>query len=92
MAKIIGNKWRSLDKSARFHYDELAAKERRKYDKAMKYYKMELAMLEQGGAAAQSLATSTEYGIAANARAWSIAQLAKKLGKDGVHMTIKTFA
>lgn len=92
LARIIGAKWRSLDSGSRQYYDKLAAIEKKKYDKAVKYYKMQVEQLEKGGNSAQSSVAAPEDGSPAHAREWTIAELAERLGKDGVRLTIKVFS
>ena len=92
LAKIIGAKWRNLDNVSRNYFDKLAVIEKKKYDKAVKYYKMQVEQLEQDGNSAQSTAPAFEGGSPANTREWTIAELAEKLGKDGVRLTIKAFS
>lgn len=92
LARIIGAKWRNLDNVSRNYFDKLAAIEKKKYDKAVKYYKMQVEQLEQGRNSAQSPAPAFVDGSPAHAREWTIAELAEKLGKDGVRLTIKVFS
>ena len=55
MAKIIGAKWRKLDKRSRRYCDRLAMKEMRKFGKAMECYNMEVEITEGLGGKAKYL-------------------------------------
>ena len=104
MGRLIGSRWQAIDATAKAHFNGLANQEKIKHRIAMNKYDCELAIWESGepqlsGNNTSSVAEPNETAAIAHERqhcsplrkVWTMAELAERLGDDGVEILVNAF-
>ena len=104
MARHIGSKWKAIDATNKAKFDSLALKEKERYRAEMGRYREQVkeikaAQLESRNTVPAECTKSSDGESSKSPAqrsdsppgAWSIAELAEKLGHDGVNIVVRAF-
>lgn len=91
MARAIGKAWKSLDKSERDHYNDLAAKEKEDYSVAMEEYKQQQAEVASSESLANQQVPSMENRPLCVQELRGIKRVANQLAPHEVDAIIRIF-